>query len=414
MSFRSQSISLILVVGLFNSSIVEAAPKLKLGLFLRACKAGLNTLPVTKKASKYYSEIKETKGRRIFSLKDNETSVRSPKSMWFRTPNLDRMGLFPKKALKFTERWPGGPYVFRPIKAISSGTWGNITEKFFGVREMPSGFSKFLGGLILVAMVYGELDHLQTQKDIARIEKYKDFFNFFLLYDYRAIDIRESWEDGSYDDILQAHMALFQELQEPYIQWFLRRDYYRAKPIEDLRKELVDFRIFQPFHDVVVDGVYPRSGFIVPKESQGRISDMQVKQLFDQGDQLAIIDEYITRLVHSRYVLEDTIDPGLFTSDLKTEILNDPLNQELLALHQNNKLSLGELVYGMEENEYWKSKFESYRILHVTRLDVETGQPLTMEVMRNEIKGDISNHVRKNRILFRQWDRGGTHVQKPS
>jgi hypothetical protein len=390
-SIRKSSTKVFLSLLIATSSSYSSAGDLKKRIITKV-------VPATKSIYQYVDEVKATGGRRIFSVPADARIRSSPYSMWFRTPNLSR-GYFTRGLqfipMRLTERWPGGPYEFTPLKTMESLTWGNFTEKTFGIREQFSRPVKFASGLVLSVLVYmgatAWLEHATVEKLMADIETHKDFYDFFLNNDYRCRDIKLAVLDNGITP-KEGRIVVYKEVQSIYSRWFSNREFNISKSVQYFRKTLVDFPLFYPLKNVVTDGLKPTIGFAIDPSHLGPLTDGQIRQLFSQTDHLAIKEEFITRAVKAPFNLEDDIDPRLFTSDLRSEILDDPFNRELFDLNKSGKISIGDLVYGLQENEAWKTEYEHYDTLHVVRLTYNSDKPIALEEIQKEIKIDVLSH----------------------
>jgi len=228
----------------------------------------------------------------------------------------------------------------------------------------------------------------ETAKSLFRyLDAHKDFYDFFLTYDYRCRDILDNYLKGELS-ALEARFNVYQ-MQLIYLRWFKSRGLNIHRPPEYLRKKLIDFPIFLPLKEIIDKGLKPSESFDIDKRYLGPISDEQVEALFSQQDELAVKEEYITRFAHAPFNFENSIDPNFFTTDLKAEIADDPVTQELLRLRAADQISVGDLVLGLQENETWKTEFEHYATLHMQPVDKKTHAPLSLGDIQQRNKANV-------------------------
>jgi hypothetical protein len=394
----------------FSPSFVFGAGWTK-NIALGTCKILFRLVPGNKDMGNYFKDVQRTRGRRIISVPDRYPTNPSPATPFFRTPDLQRTKLgqviqYPIMAL--TQNWVGGPYEFAPVRAVEEATWGQFTQHEFGVRERPSMPVRFIAYLALSFAgwtgwnaVDAGFDKADSMRKDSYIESHKPFFDFILDNDYRSRGIKEEYLAAKIT-LPQARQEIQDLLRTPYSNWFHVRDAYLSDPAQALKSGAIDkFALFEPIQSFLAQGIKPEPGFDVPPSAVGPISDAQLKDLFNQIDDLAIKQEFITRLVHSPYNLEDAVDPKdpkIFTQERQDEIMNDPFNKQLFSLHDEKKISLGDLIYGLQDNESWKINFEHYKTLGITPLTSKTSKtPLTLEM--------VQNHIMKEVLRRAQWHR---------
>jgi hypothetical protein len=333
---------------------------------------------------KILGEAKDTGGRRFFSVADiPETPIvyKDPHEKWI-MPFWGEDGYLERMSLLFSN----------PIKK----RWAKDTLRNFGVREKPSKILVVPLSLFVSTMLIIGAEHAETHNTVVRNTNYYNspaetpFYDFYLTYDFRCRDIRDDLLEGK-DPIQWSRTRVNNEVVYSYRSYFFSRRLYINGSEESLKKHLSNFTIFVGLKNLMENGVRPVTGYKIPESALGPLRPGVLKAVFLQYDNLAIKYEYITRYIGVPTSVEYEIDPALFTAELKREIEQDSFNRELITMQKAGEISLGQLLYGMEANEWRKTQFKIDGILHIVQQKQNpdgsySDMPLTLEEAQEGIK----------------------------
>ncbi len=168
---------------------------------------------------------------------------------------------------------------------------------------------------------------------------------------------------------------------------------YSSRTTEDPTRSLLANPLFANVSSLLEKGI-PSSaeGYQVPRDRNKNISSSEVQLLLDSNHELFERYQIIPELIRQTPSWKE-MQAIPERRQLMDSILADPFTQELLKLKRENRISEGKLIYLLQEDAYWQSRFRQWQILGLVRLKKQEGRftstPLQLDDIRTETIAEI-------------------------
>ena len=354
-------------------------------------------------AQSYLREIQETKGIRLI-LKDPSIGP-EPASFaggLLRAPDNNAGSvaqMFTAIPRRISKDIFGRELVFTPGKAVYDNLIGRPVR--FASRTFL-GHDKLLSNLVTVPLaiamsigVYQPTENYATQKVYQyqinkEITTHRQQYDDLIKTDYRFVDVETQELSGKLNAGQAEREAYFVKLGYTKYYEYMNKSYDPSNPVKTMNT-LKNHYLFLHLHNLMEHGVQPTEGFLASPERYGPLSDDEKIELFRRTYQLyfeyqVILDHYGSGLAES--------NPDILDWIKRSE--QDPFFQKLNQLYQSGHLSPEQFVYRLQEDAYWKAKFDQWEVLGITRLKRDatgkwTDSALTLNDIRLETLSEIAH-----------------------
>ena len=362
------------------------------------------------RAKGYGREVLDSKGRRLF-LKSVETD--DGDIMWSgflkrHEPNFKKTGVrsYLSHILNYTPRKVGGllsgntGYTFTPFNGIYNVTFRQpviyLSRNLTGTEFEPAFFFKFPPVLALSISAYIGAD-LAYQAELERhiedeISQHSAQYDNMIRSDFRYRRIKQSLKNGEITQEEARREAYMIGLA--YAQYFQYRDAQSSKPTLESEMDLLDHYLFVHLKPVIENGVAQAKGYKVPDRALGSIDESQILSLFQNSHQRYLKYQIIIEMVEESELFFQMKESPQF-KDVIASIEDDSFTIILYELLDQGLITSQELKGYLQEDAYWKNRFQDWQTIGVTRLRFDGKNfldvPLTIEDIRAEILNEIHN-----------------------
>ena len=309
-----------------------------------------------------------------------------------------------KSHVKFSE-WktgvtPSGTYIPTPFSGLHDLP-ATLLSKFFLKQgrtfTRPVKFAMSTTTAEVIRYTINEYDNKKFLEATAEINRANAAqLDDYIQHDFRMADVRAELEDGT---ITQAQAREFAALVKASMSVYYSfiESGFLALDHESQMTALLEFAPFSPINYLKTNGAPIEPGYeylkgFTPTASPAVIEQMTFKHM---------------KLIASYQIFDDVIKRPesktamLVGPDMKDflEVLNDPHAKDLFKFRESGKLTDSQLIWRLQQYAYWKTQFEQWELLKVTRLQKdENGEfiktALKLENVCSEIKDLIEAGMR--------------------
>ncbi len=373
------------------------------------------TLALTfkQKVIQYSTEVRDTLGARIlFRAQNNKTPIISHHFFHRVDPNLPSPGLrnYLRSMTQTPSRLLARAMTGRQDLRLTplSGLYHVgirqpvvVASRYLTGREYePSGFFKFTSVLATTVFISMQLttayDSALLHEIDVNIAEYSQSLDQEILEDFRFRNIKQQLSSGRVD--IEAARKEAYYLHIAYNQYYSYRDHY-IKPV-NLQDELslLPHILFSHLTSVIENGVQPAEGYLIPEENLGALTDVQKLALFQNTHELYFKYQLIDALLGGSDLIE-ALSRDSLTAPVLQEVTESAVYQRIQIGLAAGALTLEQARYFLQEDAFWVSRFKDWDVLGVTRLSRDdankyTNEPLTIEIIQNEILSEVAVLVR--------------------
>lgn len=171
-------------------------------------------------------------------------------------------------------------------------------------------------------------------------------------------------------------------------------EYFQRRSNEGDSAEALEYYLSLPlFSDIaqIRDEGLQRPGFLKSPSHEAIPSEATVNKLMESRHKLLKTQELVQQWIHNP---PDTATSKDFANSVSA-LQRDPYVKELVALEREGVISKNELSVRIQEDYFWRDRFESWKILGVQKLKKQDGeftdQPLTLPAIRAELRSEMGS-----------------------
>lgn len=354
----------------------------------------------------YYEDFRKTWGLRLLFSPAKErsgeallgvfTTTKPTEKRWYRTPISSVIQAVPKLVSK---KITGTSYDFTPFKIINA-----IPNKLIGGISQKIGQKRELSLLVTLPVefyifykIYDYFDQKYKRKLQLKLEDQVKIFSKeydkLIREDFRFKDIYEYLQEGKITED-QSRVAA-QQLLAIYNNYYryMEKDYSDEK-LETSTDKLLHSPLFYNLNQVVTKGVPENEEGFQRKSTKSAIMNLDLKtQLLAVNHILFEKYQLIPELVNNTSIWRQMAEVKE-RKEMAEAILSDPFIKKLKELKNSGKISQAQLIYAVQEDAFWQSKFQMWDLSGLIRLKKVSGkftkEPLTLNDIRKETIEDLN------------------------